>query len=246
MTDLSEQLTDLASPTGKTNQGGPTSLRSPRLARTPVPLPVDHPDYEEVHREEAAALAELNISLEELRGLSSIRDTVIPPPLRANLPSPLAATERQTDRQMSVSDPENTSTVAESQKSKKSKKKKKKKGGTNKRSRYGRLSKSIRRRTKRIKSKNRKSKRKSKSIKMNMSEKNYNKLLNMKLKNKKLSKTQKKSLDKALHMKYCNCVKSIKYGQKNPGAYAICAHSVYKNRGLDMPFRAARDCSNYK
>ena len=87
---------------------------------------------------------------------------------------------------------------------------------------------------------------KSKSLKMNMSEKNYNKLLNMKLKNKKLSKTQKKSLDKALHMKYCKCVKSIKYGQKNPGAYAICAHSVYKNRGLDMPFRAARDCSNYK
>ena len=87
-----------------------------------------------------------------------------------------------------------------------------------------------------------KSIRKSKSLKMNMSEKNYNKLLNK----KRLSKTQKKSLDKALHMKYCNCVKSIKYGQKNPGAYAICAHSVYKNRGLDMPFRAARDCSKYK
>ena len=103
-----------------------------------------------------------------------------------------------------------------------------------------RKSRKSRKRTKRTKS------RKSKSLKMNMSEKNYNKLLNMKLKNKKLSKTQKKSLDKALHMKYCNCVKSIKYGQKNPGAYAICAHSVYKNRGLDMPFRAARDCSKYK
>ena len=92
------------------------------------------------------------------------------------------------------------------------------------------------------KSRKRTKSRKRKSLKLNMSEKNYKKLL----KNKRLSKTQKKSLDKALHMKYCKCVKSIKYGQKNPGAYAICANSVYKNRGLDMPFRAARDCSKYK
>ena len=83
---------------------------------------------------------------------------------------------------------------------------------------------------------------KRKSLKLNISEDKYKKLLSK----KRVSKTQKKSLDKALHMKYCKCVKSIKYGQKNPGAYAICANSVYKNRGLDMPFRAARDCSKYK
>ena len=102
--------------------------------------------------------------------------------------------------------------------------------------RSNKRNKSIRKSSKSTKS------RKRKSLKLNMSEKIYKKLL----KNKRLSKTQKKSLDKALHMKYCNCVKSIKYGQKNPGAYAICANSVYKNRGLDMPFRAARDCSKYK
>ena len=103
------------------------------------------------------------------------------------------------------------------------------------------ITKRIRNKSIRKSSKSTKS-RKRKSLKLNMSEKNYKKLL----KNKRLSKTQKKSLDKALHMKYCKCVKSIKYGQKNPGAYAICANSVYKNRGLDMPFRAARDCSKYK
>ena len=92
------------------------------------------------------------------------------------------------------------------------------------------------------KSRKRTKSRKSKSLKLNMSEDKYKKLLSK----KRLSKKEKKKLDKALHMKYCKCVKSIKYGQKNPGAYAICANSVYKNRGLDMPFRAARDCSKYK
>ena len=73
-----------------------------------------------------------------------------------------------------------------------------------------------------------------------MSENNYRKLLSK----KHLSKSQKKSLDKALHIKYCNCVKGLKYSKKNPGAYGICANSVYKNRGYDMPPRAARNCKN--
>ena len=83
-------------------------------------------------------------------------------------------------------------------------------------------------------------------IKMNMSEKTYNKLLDMKKNKKTLSKSQQRNLDKALHIKYCMCVKSLKYSQKNKGAYGICANSVYKNRGIDMPFRAAINCKKYK
>ena len=85
---------------------------------------------------------------------------------------------------------------------------------------------------------NRKSKR---SMKLNMSENNYRKLLSK----KRLSKNQKKTLDKALHIKYCKCIKDLKYGQKNPAAYGICANSVYKNRGYEMPPRAARNCDKY-
>ena len=82
--------------------------------------------------------------------------------------------------------------------------------------------------------------------KINIYEKNYNKLLDMKKNKKTLSKFQQRNLDKALHIKYCTCVKSLKYSQKNPAAYGICANSVYKNRGFEMPPRAARNCNKYK
>ena len=62
------------------------------------------------------------------------------------------------------------------------------------------------------------------------------------LSKKRLSKYQRKRLDKALHIKYCNCVKGLKYSQKNPAAYGICANSVYKNRGIEMPPNAANRC----
>ena len=87
---------------------------------------------------------------------------------------------------------------------------------------------------------NRKSKRRT-PMKLNMSENNYRKLLSK----KRLSKNQKKTLDKALHIKYCKCVKDLKYKQNNPAAYGICANSVYKNRGYEMPPRAARNCDKY-
>ena len=82
---------------------------------------------------------------------------------------------------------------------------------------------------------------KTKEYKMNMSEKNYKKLLSK----RNLTKSQKKSLDKALHIKYCNCVKGLKYKQNNPAAYGICANSVYKNRGIKMPPNAANRCKKY-
>ena len=80
--------------------------------------------------------------------------------------------------------------------------------------------------------------RKIKSLKMSISEDTYKKLLSK----KRLSKKEKKILDKELYLKYCNCIKGLKYGQKNPAAYGICANSVYKNRGLELPYRAARNC----
>ena len=95
-------------------------------------------------------------------------------------------------------------------------------------------------RVKRVKTNKRKQKFK-KSYKMNMSEKNYKKLLNT----KNLSKSQKSRLNKALHLKYCNCIKTLRYSQKNPAAYGICANSVYKNRGMELPPKAAFKCKKY-
>lgn len=100
------------------------------------------------------------------------------------------------------------------------------------------LSKRIKRRTNvRIKKKTN-VRSKMKSLKMNINEDSYQKLLGK----KRLSKSERKKLDRALFVKYCNCIKSLKYGDKNPAAYGICANSVYKNRGLELPYRAARNC----
>ena len=90
------------------------------------------------------------------------------------------------------------------------------------------------------KRKNVKKRSKMKSLKMNVSEDKYKKLLSK----KRLSKKEKKTLDRALHLKYCNCIKSLIYGN-NPAAYGICANSVYKNRGLELPYRAARNCKKF-
>ena len=90
------------------------------------------------------------------------------------------------------------------------------------------------------KRKNVKKRSKMKSLKMNVSEDKYQKLLSK----KRLSKKEKKTLDRALHLKYCNCIKSLIY-DKNLGAYGICANSVYKNRGLELPYRAARNCKKF-
>ena len=95
--------------------------------------------------------------------------------------------------------------------------------------------------TKRIKGTKRTKRRKStkiKSYKMNISEETYQKLLSK----KRLTKKEREKLDRALHLKYCNCVKGLKYVDKNPAAYGICANSVYKNRGFELPPNAARNC----
>ena len=99
---------------------------------------------------------------------------------------------------------------------------------------------------KRTKSRRRRNRTKRLVSKMNISEKTYQKLLSMKKKNQHLSKSQKHNLEKALHYKYCDCIKQVKYSQKNPGAYGICAKSVYLNRNINMPKRAALNCSKLR
>jgi len=84
-----------------------------------------------------------------------------------------------------------------------------------------------------------------------LSEKKYKNLI-IKRKKSKISKSDKIKLDKALHIKFCHCIKKLyikntiqqaffntepKY---NP--YAICTSSIYKNRDFDVPPSAARKC----
>tara|TARA_E500000178_G_C16355077_1_gene459195 strand:+ start:81 stop:353 length:273 start_codon:yes stop_codon:yes gene_type:complete len=66
-------------------------------------------------------------------------------------------------------------------------------------------------------------------------DKTYKKLIDMKIKGKKLSKYQERKLKKTLGKKYCKCIKTLSYGKQNPGAYGICRKSIYKNRGFDVP-----------
>lgn len=74
-----------------------------------------------------------------------------------------------------------------------------------------------------------------KKYKLSITEKNYKKLVNMKISGKKLSKYQERKLNKSLKQKYCKCIKSLRYSQNNPAAYGICKNSIYKNRGFDTP-----------
>ena len=74
-----------------------------------------------------------------------------------------------------------------------------------------------------------------KKYKLSITEKNYKKLVNMKISGKKLSKYQERKLNKSLKQKYCKCIKSLRYSQNNPAAYGICKNSIYKNRGFIVP-----------
>ena len=67
------------------------------------------------------------------------------------------------------------------------------------------------------------------------------------LKKKKLTKKEKKILDKALFLNYCKCIKSIKYSRTNErGAeYPICLSSIYLKRGKVAPKGIIQECKNY-
>lgn len=88
---------------------------------------------------------------------------------------------------------------------------------------------------KKTQKKKKSSRNKSNKNKLSITEKNYKKLITMKLSGKKLSKYQERKLNKSLKQKYCKCIKTLRYSQKNPAAYGICKNSVYKNRGFNVP-----------
>ena len=80
--------------------------------------------------------------------------------------------------------------------------------------------------------------------KTKLSNKKYKSLINKKQKKKSLSKKQNIELEDELYRKYCSCVKKIKYNKKIPknSEYSICLYSIYKQRKLEIPKKAANNC----
>ena len=76
-----------------------------------------------------------------------------------------------------------------------------------------------------------------------ISEKRYNELLNK----KRLTQKEKKELDRALFVKYCKCIKKIKYSSAySPGVeYPICMSTIYNKRGKKAPKGVTKKCKNY-
>jgi len=77
-----------------------------------------------------------------------------------------------------------------------------------------------------------------------ISKKRYTKLL----KKKRLTKKEKKDLDRALFVNYCKCIKHLKYSKKYKKGveYPICISSVYKKRKLKPPKNISQKCRNYR
>jgi hypothetical protein len=77
-----------------------------------------------------------------------------------------------------------------------------------------------------------------------ISQKRYEKLLKEN-KNKKLTKKNRKLLNKTLNKKYCSCVKKVRrtLNKKQKGAeYPICTKSIYNNRNIKPPKNKNNNC----
>ena len=77
-----------------------------------------------------------------------------------------------------------------------------------------------------------------------ISQKKYEKLLKDN-KNKKLTKKNRKLLNKTLNKKYCSCVKKVRrtLNKKQKGAeYPICTKSIYNNRNIKPPKNKNNNC----
>ena len=90
---------------------------------------------------------------------------------------------------------------------------------------------------------------KKKSLKKSkiLSKKKYEEYLE-KRKKKKLTKKQNKDLDHTLFIKYCKCIKNLKYDKKvEPGSeYPICTSSIYNKRGFTPPKNIKMKCKMYR
>ena len=77
-----------------------------------------------------------------------------------------------------------------------------------------------------------------------LSEKKYKDYIQKRKSKKKLTHKQNKQLDHTLMIKYCKCIKKIKYDKKIEKnlEYPFCTSSVYKNRKFKIPNNAAKRC----
>lgn len=131
----------------------------------------------------------------------------------------------------------------------KGKSKKKSKGKSKKKSK-NKSKKKSKMKSKDKKSKKRKIKKsyKRKSLKKSkiLSKKDYNILIKKRKSKKKLTKREKKRLDHTLFIKYCKCVKHLKYSDKNNLEYPICTSSIYTKRGFKPPKNIRKKCKEYR
>tara|TARA_B100001115_G_scaffold145106_1_gene113213 strand:+ start:14438 stop:14722 length:285 start_codon:yes stop_codon:yes gene_type:complete len=92
-------------------------------------------------------------------------------------------------------------------------------------------------------------KKKKKSIKNAriVSKKRYSQLIKKKKTKKRMTKRDKKDLDKALFVNYCKCIKRLKYSKEYEDGleYPICMSSVYKKRGFKPPKNISKKCKQY-
>ena len=92
-------------------------------------------------------------------------------------------------------------------------------------------------------------KKKKKSIKNAriVSKKRYSQLIKKKKTRKRMTKRDKKDLEKALFVNYCKCIKRLKYSKEYEDGleYPICMSSVYKKRGFTPPKNIYKKCKQY-
>ena len=81
-----------------------------------------------------------------------------------------------------------------------------------------------------------------------LSKKKYEEYLTKRKKKKKLTKKQNKDLDNTLFIKYCKCIKNLKYDKKVEAGseYPICTSSVYTKRGFTPPKNIKMKCKMYR
>jgi len=92
-----------------------------------------------------------------------------------------------------------------------------------------------------------------KNASIDISEKEYKRLILLKKQDLIVNPIDKNILDKAMHIKLCHCIKKLyikdiivqNFINKNPkyNPYAICTSSIYNKRNIKTPPCAARNCS---
>jgi hypothetical protein len=103
--------------------------------------------------------------------------------------------------------------------------------------------------TKHKKNKKRKpQKRKKTRRRLPLTDERYHAFVQQRQSKKRMSKSDKKSLDKELNQRFCKCVRTVKYSKKikKGSQYPICMRSIYKNRGFDVPKGVIKNCSRLK